>query len=76
MSIIFYYNKFYLSKYSGSWVVSIKQNMKVNIQLPSTFVFLVFQRNYFIKSCSSFEYVSAYKMHGPALTGTSFVLRG
>jgi hypothetical protein len=41
MSMIFY-TQLHLCKCSGSWAVSIKQNMNLNFQLPSMFVFFVF----------------------------------
>jgi hypothetical protein len=44
MSLIFYSAKLQLSKYDSSLVVSIKQSMNFNIQLPSTFMFLVFHK--------------------------------
>jgi hypothetical protein len=60
--MISYYTKVHLSKCNGSWVVSTKQTMNFNIQLAAMFVFFVFDKNSFIKSCSSFENLSVYKM--------------
>jgi hypothetical protein len=62
VSMIFYYTKVHLSKCNGSWVVSTKQTMNFNIQTASLFVFFVFDKNGLIKSCSSFEYLSLYKI--------------
>jgi hypothetical protein len=62
MSMISYYTKVHLSKWNGSWVVSTKQNMNFNIQTAAIFVFFVFDKNGLIKSCSSFEDLSAYKI--------------
>jgi hypothetical protein len=56
--MISYYTKVHLSKYSGSWVVSPKRTMNFNIQTAAKFVFFVFDKNCFIKSCSSFEDLS------------------
>jgi hypothetical protein len=61
MSKNFHCTKLHLYKCNGSWVVSIRQNMNFNFQLPSPFVFLVSQENGLIKSWSSFEDLSAYK---------------
>jgi hypothetical protein len=45
--------------------------MNFNIQTAAMFVFLIFDKNGLIKSCSSFEDLAA-KFHGPTLTGASF----
>jgi hypothetical protein len=60
--MIFYYSKFYLSKWNGSRVVCTKPTMNFNIQLAAMFVFFVFDKNGLIKSCSSFEDLSVYKI--------------
>jgi hypothetical protein len=60
--MISYYTKVYLSKCNGSWVVSTKQTVNLNIQLAAMFVFFVFDKNVLIKSCSSFEDLSVYKI--------------
>jgi hypothetical protein len=60
--MISYYTKVHLSKCNGSWVVSTKQNTNFNIQTAAMFVFFVFDKNGFIKSCSSFEDLSVYKI--------------
>jgi hypothetical protein len=60
--MIFYETKVYLSKCNGSWVVSTKQTMNFNIQTAAMFVFFVFDKNAPIKSCSSFEDLSVYKI--------------
>jgi hypothetical protein len=70
--MISYYTKIHLSKCSGSWIVSTKQTINFNIQTPAMFVFFVFNKNGFIRSCSSFEDLSEKKIHGPTLTGASF----
>jgi hypothetical protein len=54
--------KFICLKCSGSWVVSTKQTMNFNIQLAAMFVFFVFDKNGLIKSCSSFEDLSVYRI--------------
>jgi hypothetical protein len=36
--------------------------MNFNIQLVAMFVFFVFDKNCLIKSCSSFEYLSVYRI--------------
>jgi hypothetical protein len=61
--MIFYYTKVHLSECNGSWVVSTKQTMNFNIQLAAMFVFFfVFNKNGLIKSCSSFEDLTVYKI--------------
>jgi hypothetical protein len=62
MSMIFDYTKVHLSKCNGSWVVSTKQTMNFNIQLAAMFVFFAFDKNGPIKSYSSFEDLSVYKI--------------
>jgi hypothetical protein len=64
MSMIFYYTKVHLSKFNGSWVVSTKQTMNFNIQLAAMFVFFFFfvDKTGLLKSCSSFEDLSVYKI--------------
>jgi hypothetical protein len=57
-----YYIYVHLSKCNGSWVVSTKQTMNFNIQTATMFVFFVFDKNGLIKSCSSFEDLSVYKI--------------
>jgi hypothetical protein len=58
----YYYTKVHLSKYNGSWVVSTKQTMNFNIKTAAIFVFFVSDKNGLIKSCTSFEDLSVYKM--------------
>jgi hypothetical protein len=60
--MIFYCTKLHLTNYNGSWVVSIKQNMKFNFQPAAMFVFFVYHKNGLIKSSPSFEDLSAYKI--------------
>jgi hypothetical protein len=69
MSMISYYTKVHLSKCNGSRVVSTKQIMNFYIQTVAVFVFLVFDKNCLIKSCSIYQ---CTKFHGPTLTGASF----
>jgi hypothetical protein len=57
-----YYTKVNLSKCNGSWVVSTKQTMNFNIQTAAMLVFFVFDKNGLIKSFSSFEDLSVYKI--------------
>jgi hypothetical protein len=59
--MISYYTKVHLSKCNGSWVASTKRTMNFNIKLAAMFVCFVFDKNGFIKSCSSFEDLSVYK---------------
>jgi hypothetical protein len=61
MSMISSYTKGHLSKWNGSWVVSTK-TMNFNIQTAAMFVFFVFDKNGLIKSCSSFEDLSAFNI--------------
>jgi hypothetical protein len=60
--MISYYTKVRLSKGNGSWVISTKQTMNFNIQTAAMFVFFVFDKNGLIKSCSSFDDLSAYNI--------------
>jgi hypothetical protein len=60
--MISYYTKVHLSKFNGSWVFATKQTMNFNIQTAAMFVFFVFDNNGLIKSCSSFEDLSVYKI--------------
>jgi hypothetical protein len=62
MSMISYYTKVHLSKCNGSWVVSTERTMNFNIQTAAMFVFFVLDKNCLIKSCSSFEDLSVYKI--------------
>jgi hypothetical protein len=59
--MISYFSEVHLSKCSGSWFFSTKQNINFNIQTAAMFVFFVFDKNGLIKSCSSFEDMSVYK---------------
>jgi hypothetical protein len=62
MSMISYYTNVHLFKCNGSLVVSTKQTMNFNIQMAAMFVFFVFDKNGLIKSYSSFEDLSVYKI--------------
>jgi hypothetical protein len=44
MSILFHCTELHLSKYNGSWVLSIKQNVNFKFKLPCVFVFFVFRK--------------------------------
>jgi hypothetical protein len=58
--MIFYCTKFHFSKFNGSWVVSMKQNVNFKFQPPVIFVFLFYGKSDLIKGCSSFEGLSEY----------------
>jgi hypothetical protein len=60
--MISYYTEVHLSKCNGSWVVSTKKTMNFNIQTAAMFIFFCFLQNGLIKSCSSFEDISVYKI--------------
>jgi hypothetical protein len=60
--MISYFTKVHLSKCNGSWVLCTKQTMNFNIQTAAMFVFIAFEKNVLIKSYSSFEDLSAYKI--------------
>jgi hypothetical protein len=62
MSMISYYTKVHLSTCNGSWVISTKQNVNFNIQTTTMFVFFVLDKNGLIKSCSSYEDLSVFKI--------------
>jgi hypothetical protein len=66
MSIIFHCTKLRLSKWNGSWVVSIKQNVNFKFQLHTVFTFMVSCKICLIKICQQ------TKFHGPMFTGASF----
>jgi hypothetical protein len=58
--MIFCITEVYLSKCNGSWVVSTKPTMNLNIQTAAMFVLFVFDKNDLTKICSSFESLSVY----------------
>jgi hypothetical protein len=62
MSMISFYTKLHLSKCNGSWVVCTQHNMNFNSQTAAIFEFFVFDKNGLIKSCSSFEDLSVFKI--------------
>jgi hypothetical protein len=62
MFMISYYTKVHLSSCNGSLVVSTKQTMNFNIQMAAMFVFLFLTKIVLLKSCSSFEDLSVYKI--------------
>jgi hypothetical protein len=62
MSTILHSTKLHSSKRNSSWVVCTEQNMNFKFHPPPTFVLLVFHKNGLIKSCSSFEHLSPYKI--------------
>jgi hypothetical protein len=49
MSMIFQCTELHLPKCNGSWVLSIKQNVNFNFELPAMFVFFVFRKSSLIK---------------------------
>jgi hypothetical protein len=62
ISIIFQCTELHKSKYNGSWILSIKLSMHLNIQPPAMFLFLVFRKSGITKNCLSIEDLSAYKI--------------
>jgi hypothetical protein len=62
ISMIFSCTIFNLSKCNSSWVIPIKQNMNLNTQMPSTFIFLAFHKTSLTKSSSPSDVLSAYKI--------------
>jgi hypothetical protein len=72
ISMTFQCTKLHSSKYSGSSVVSIKQNANINFQSPSTFVFLVSHKNVLLKVAHNFKIYQHTICHGPTLSGASF----
>jgi hypothetical protein len=62
MSTVFHCTKLRLSKYNSSWIVSIKKNVNFKLQPLAMFVFFVFRKNALVKSCSSSEGLSEYKI--------------
>jgi hypothetical protein len=68
MCVALYFSKLHLSKCNDSLVVSIKQNMNFNFLLPPCSYILYHKKNLII-NCLSLENLSAYKSHGPTLTG-------
>jgi hypothetical protein len=71
VSMIFYCTILHLSKCNSSWAVSIKQNKNFNFQLPSTFIFLVFQKTVKLKVIHPSKICQNTKWHGPMVTGAS-----
>jgi hypothetical protein len=73
MSMISYYSTVHLSKYNGSWVVSTKQTMNINIQTAAMFVFFLFlTKIILLKVVHPLKIYQYTKFHGPTLTGASF----
>jgi hypothetical protein len=62
MSMIFYCTKLNLSNYDGSEIVSIKQNLNADFDLPSTFILFVIYKKFPVKICSSSEALSVYNI--------------
>jgi hypothetical protein len=58
--------------YSGSWVISIKQNTNFNFQPPSTFI-LGFQRKVLLKVVHHLKIYQHTVFHGPIFSDSSFV---
>jgi hypothetical protein len=61
-SPILHWTIFRLAKCNGSWFVSIRQYVNFKFQSPTMFVFFVFSKNGLLKSCSSSEDLSEYKI--------------
>jgi hypothetical protein len=67
------YTKVHLSKYNGSWVVSTKQAMNVNIETVAMFVFFLFLTKIILLKVVHHLKIYQYNtFHGPTLTGASF----
>jgi hypothetical protein len=63
MSMTFHCSKLHLCKCNGSVVISIKQMLILNVNRPPcSLLFVFFHKNGLIKSCSSSEDLSEYKM--------------
>jgi hypothetical protein len=62
IAMIFYCIKLIFLECNSSWVVSRKYNVNVNIQPPAMLVFSVFHKTVFMKSCSSFQVLSAFEI--------------
>jgi hypothetical protein len=74
MSMISYYTKVHLSKCNGSWVVSTERTMNFNIQTTAMFVYFVLDKNGLIKSYSTFEALSVYKISWSHLDWCKFCI--
>jgi hypothetical protein len=74
MYMSFHCTKLHLSKCNSSLVVSIKQNVNFKFQLPAMFLFVVFRKNGLIKSCSSSENLSEYKISWPYVNWCKFCI--
>jgi hypothetical protein len=61
MSMISYCKKL-ISQSATVHELSTQKTMNFNIQTTAMFVFLVFDKNGLLKSCSSFKDLSVYKM--------------
>jgi hypothetical protein len=62
-----------ISTCSGSYVVSIKQNVNYNFQPPAMLIWLVSHNSGF-KSCSSSENLSAYNISWPHVDWCKFYI--
>jgi hypothetical protein len=74
MFMIFYCTELHLSKSNGSWVLSMKQNMDFNFQLPSTFVSFLFcfSQKWSHKKVQHFKIYQHTEFYGYMLTDASF----
>jgi hypothetical protein len=62
MSTTFHCTKLCFYNCNSSWVATIKQNVNFKFQLPAMSIFFTSFKNGLIKSCSSSEELSEYKM--------------
>jgi hypothetical protein len=60
-----------MSKYSGSWVVSIKQNMNLTFNCPPHSYFFFFTKMFSLKVVHPLKICQNTKLHGPMFTGAS-----
>jgi hypothetical protein len=70
--MIFHCTKLCLCNSSGSWVVSIKQNVNFKFQPPTVFVLLVSRKSDLLKVVHPLKIYQNKKFHGPMLTGEHF----
>jgi hypothetical protein len=72
MSMISHCTRLRLYKCNGSWVVSLKQNVRFNLELTAMFLFLVFGKGGLIKSFSSSDDLSDVKILWPYVDWSKF----
>jgi hypothetical protein len=68
MSTIFYCTELNLSNYDGSEIVSIKQNLNADFDLPSTFILLLYTRSFLLQFVHHLKLYTTF--YGYTLTGT------